>query len=97
MTDRTFWDPKLPPFPYAHFWGKIWNLGPCHLLDIITKEKPAKFQTKRTAGSKVLRLCNFCGSKSEKGPNRSRMEFSCFPGGDTQKSWTQTKFEVKPV
>ena len=52
-------------------WGKIWNLGPYHLLDIITKEKPAKFQTKRTAGSKVLRLCNFCAPKrvkTRKGP-----------------------------
>ena len=38
---------------------------------IITKEKPAKFQTKRTAGSKVLRLCNFCAPKrvkTRKGP-----------------------------
>ena len=25
------------------------------------------------------------------------MEFSSFPGGDTQKSWAQTKFEAKPV
>ena len=51
------------PIPIRQFRDKIWNLGPCHLLDITTKEKPAKFQTKRTAGSKVLRLCNFCAPK----------------------------------
>ena len=51
------------PIPIRPFWAKIWNLEPYHLLDIITKEKPAKFQTKRTAGSKVLRLCNFCAPK----------------------------------
>ena len=56
------------PIPVSPFWGKIWNLGPYHLLDIITKEKPAKFQTKRTAGSKVLRLCNFCAPKRVKPP-----------------------------
>ena len=47
------------PIPTDKFWGKIRYVGPYHLLEIITKEKPAKFQTKRTAGSKVLRLCNF--------------------------------------
>ena len=36
-------------------------------------------------------------SKPKKGPNRSRMEFSCFPVGDTPKSWAQIKFEAKPV
>ena len=59
------------PIPICPFWAKIWNLEPYHLLDIITKEKPAKFQTKRTAGSKVLRLCNFCAPKrvkTRKGP-----------------------------
>ena len=25
------------------------------------------------------------------------MKFSCFPGGDSPKSWAQTKFEAKPV
>ena len=37
------------------------------------------------------------GSKPQKGPNRARIKFSCFLAGDTQKSWSQTKFEVKPV
>ena len=37
------------------------------------------------------------GSKPQKDRNRSCMKFSCFPGGDTQKSWAQTKFEAKPV
>ena len=41
------------PIPIGPFWGTIRNLGNYHLLDIITKEKPAKFQIKRTAGSKV--------------------------------------------
>ena len=53
MTDGTFWDPKLPHIPIGKFWGTIRNLGNYHLLDTITKEKPAKFQIKRTAGSKV--------------------------------------------
>ena len=56
------------PIPIGPFRGKIGNLGPYHLLDIITKEKTAKFQTKRTAGSKVLRLCNFCAPKRVKTP-----------------------------
>ena len=33
------------------------------------------------------------GSKPEKGPNRSHIEFSCFPGGDTQKSWHRPNFK----
>ena len=37
------------------------------------------------------------GSKLQKGPNRARMKFSCFLGGDTLKSREQTKFEAKPV
>ena len=37
------------------------------------------------------------GSKPQKGPNRVRMKFSCFRGGDTPKSWAQTKFEAKSV
>ena len=37
------------------------------------------------------------GSKPQKGPNRTRIKFSCFIGGDIQKSWAQTKFEAKPV
>ena len=41
------------PIPIGPFWGTIRNLGNYHLLDIITKERPAKFQIKRTAGSKV--------------------------------------------
>ena len=59
------------PIPIRPFWANFWNLEPYHLLDIITKEKPAKFQTKRTAGSKVLRLCYFCAPKrvkTRKGP-----------------------------
>ena len=59
------------PIPIGRFRGKIGNLGPYHLLDIITKEKPAKFQTKRTAGSKVRRPRNFWVPKrvsTQKGP-----------------------------
>ena len=88
------------PIPIGTFWGKIRNLGPYHLLHIITKEKPAKFQSKRTAGSKVLRLSIFCApkrSKPQKGLNWVRMKFSYFPGGDTPKWWAQTKFQAKPV
>ena len=55
MTDRTFSDPKLPLSQRP-----IRNLGSYHPLDIITKEKPAKFQIKWTTASKVMRHHNFC-------------------------------------
>ena len=58
------------PIFASPFLDKIWNLGHYHLVDNITKEKPAKFQIKWTAGSKVLRLCNFGAPKGPKsGPN----------------------------
>ena len=69
------------PIPIAPFRGKIRNLGPYQLLDIITKEKPAKFHTKRTAGSKVLRLCNFWVPKrvnTPKGPKSGPYEIFLF-------------------
>ena len=69
------------PIPIGPFRGKIRYVGPYHLLDIITKEKPAKFQTKRTAGSKVLRLCNFCAPKrvkTPKGPKSGPYEIFLF-------------------
>ena len=47
------------PIPIGPFGGKIRDLGPYHLLDIITKEKPAKFQIKWTTASKVMRHRNF--------------------------------------
>ena len=59
------------PIPIGPFRGKIRNLGPYHLLDIITKEKPAKFQTKWTVASIVMRLRNFWVPKrvsTQKGP-----------------------------
>ena len=61
------------PIPIGPFRGKIRNLGPYLLLDIITKEKPAKFQTKQTAGSKVLRLCNFCAPKRVSPPKGAQI------------------------
>ena len=88
------------PIPIGPFWVKIRNLGPYHLLDIISEEKPAKCQTKWTVASKVMRPRNFWVRKvsvPKKGPNRVHTKFSNSPGGDTQKSWAQTKFEAKPV
>ena len=41
-----------------------------------------------------MRLLFWC---PRKGSKRARMKFSCFSGGDTLKSWAQTKFEAKPV
>ena len=35
------------------------------------------------------------GSKPQKGPNRARMKFFCFPDRDTPNSWGQTKFTAK--
>ena len=61
------------PFPKGPFRAKIRNLGPYHLLHIITKEKPAKFLTKQTAGSKVLRLCNFCAPKRVSPPKGAQL------------------------
>ena len=58
------------PIPIVPLRGKNRNLGPDHLLDIITKEKPAKSQIKWTTASKVMRHRNFCapkGSVPEKG------------------------------
>ena len=51
------------PFPKGPFGAIIRNLGPDHLLDIITKEKPAKFQIKWTTASKVMRPHNVCAPK----------------------------------
>ena len=63
--------PKIAPFPVSPFWGNFWNLGPYQLLDIITKEKPAKFQIKWTTAAKVMRHRNFWVPKrvsTQKGP-----------------------------
>ena len=62
ITDRTFWGPKCPK-SHRPTKGKVRNLGPYHLLDIITKEKLAKFQIKWTTASKVMRHRNFCAPK----------------------------------
>ena len=87
------------PFPIGPFRRKIRNLGPYHLLDIITKEKPAKFQTKWTLASKVMRPRNFLGPKKgqppKTGTNWLQIEILCFPSGDTLKSCVQSKFQAK--
>ena len=70
------------PIPICPFRGKIRNLGPHHLLDIITKEKPAKFQIKWTTASKVMRHRNFCAPKRVSPPKGVKMcpklKFSVF-------------------
>ena len=87
------------PIPVGPFRRKIRNLGPYHLLDIITKEKPAKFQTKWTLASKVMRPRNFLGPKKGQPPKRGtnwlQIEILCFPSGDTLKSCVQSKFQAK--
>ena len=58
------------PIPIGPIGAKIRNLGPYHLLDIITKEKLAKFQIKWTTASKVMRHRIFApqkGSAPQKG------------------------------
>ena len=80
MTDRTFWDPKLP-HSHRPIYGQIWVFRPYHLLDIITKEKPAKFQTKWTLASKVMRPRNFWVPKrvsTKKGPKLGPYEIFLF-------------------
>ena len=89
------------PFPIGPFGTKIRNLGPYHLLDVITKEKPAKFQIKWTTASKVMRHRNFCtpkkGQPPKRGTNWPQIEIFCFPGGDTLKSCVQSKFASETV
>ena len=51
------------PIPIGPFRVKIRYVGPYHLLDVITKDKPAKFQIKWTTASKVMRHRNFCAPK----------------------------------
>ena len=51
------------PISIGQLRGQIRNLGHYHLLDIITKEKPAKFQMKQTAVSIVMIPRNFCAPK----------------------------------
>ena len=63
MTDRTFSWSQNCPIPKSPLRGQIRNLGHYHLLDIITKEKPAKFQIKQTAVSIVMIPHNFCAPK----------------------------------
>ena len=73
---------KNCPIPIGPFWGKIKNLRPYHLLDIITKEKPAKFQIKWTTTSKVMRHRNFCAPKRVSHPKGvqigPKLKFSAF-------------------
>ena len=69
------------PIPIGPFRGKIRYLGPYHLLDIITKEKPAKFQIKWTTAWKVMRPRNFCAPKrvsTKKGPKSGPYEIFLF-------------------
>ena len=61
------------PIPIGPFGAKIRNLGPYHLLDIITKEKPAKFQIKWTTASKDMRPRNFCALKKGQYPKRAQI------------------------
>ena len=61
------------PIPIGILRGKIRNLGPYHLLDIITKEKLAKFQIKRTTASKVMRHRNFWAPKRVITPKGSQI------------------------
>ena len=69
------------PIPIGPFRGKFGYFGPYHLLDIITKEKPAKFQTKWTLASKVMRPRNFWVPKrvsTKKGPKLGPYEIFLF-------------------
>ena len=98
MTDRTFWGPNCP-IPIRPFVAIIWNLGPYHLLDIITKEQSAKFQIKWTTASIVMRPRNFSAPKrvspkkwAKIGP---KLVFPVFQVEIHQKSWVQTKFEAE--
>ena len=61
------------PFPIGPFGAKNRNLGPYHLLDIITNEKPAKFQIKWTTASKVMRHRNFCAPKRVSRPKGAQI------------------------
>ena len=65
------------PIPIGPFRGKFWYFGPNHLLDIITKEKLAKFQIKWTTAWKVMRPRNFWVPKrvsTKKGPKSGPYE-----------------------
>ena len=70
------------PFPIGPFGAKIRNLGPYHLLDIITKEKSAKFQIKWTTATKVMRHRNVCALKRVSPPKGAqigpKLKFSVF-------------------
>ena len=69
------------PIYIGPFWVKIRNLGPYHLLDIISEEKPAKCQTKWTTASKVMRHHNFWVPKrvsTQKGPKSGPYEIFLF-------------------
>ena len=87
------------PIPIGPFGAKIRNLGPYHLLDIITKKYLPNFKCKWTSASKVMRHRNFCAPKrvsTHKGAQIVlQIEIFCFPGGDTLKSCVQSKFEAK--
>ena len=61
------------PIPIGTFWGRITNLWPYHILDIITKEIPAKFHTKWTSASKVLRPRNFYAPKRVSTPKGAQI------------------------
>ena len=69
------------PIPIGPFRGKFWYLGPYHLLDLITKEKLAKFQIKWTSAWKVMRPRNFWVPKrvsTKKGPKSGPYEIFLF-------------------
>ena len=96
MADRTFWDPKLP-HSHTPILGKnleFRTLSPFRYHNQrktcqISNQMNCRFQSFWDYVIFVPRK----GSKPEKGPNRSHIEFSCFPGGDTPKSWHRPNFK----
>ena len=61
-TDRTFWDQNCP-IPKGQVRDRIWKFAHCHILDIITQQKPAKFQVYWSTVSIVVRPRNFGAPK----------------------------------
>ena len=97
-TDRTFWYPKLPNFHRPFFGQKLEICTLSHFRH--------RYATRicQIANVKNIRIRSyetsyFCapqkGQYPKSGPNMSNMQFLSFPGGDTQKSCAQTKFEAK--
>ena len=98
MTDRTFWDPKLP-LSHRPIWDQNQEFRTVPPFRYHNQRETCQISYKMDNRFKSyetsLFLCPEKGQPPKRGTNWPQIEIFCFPGGDTLKSCVQSKCQAK--